>query len=75
MVYSVRNTWRRLASLAWNAHLFRRLRSNPLLRIGVHPPDFQQVAIWRQIRCSVSLALEDRVPLTYEQWLRTHGQG
>jgi predicted deacetylase len=75
MVYSVRNTWRRLASLAWNAHLFRRLRGNPLLRVGLHPPDFNQPAVWRQIRRSISLALEDRVPLTYEQWLRTHGQG
>ena len=75
MVYSVRNTWRRMASLAWNAQLFRRLRSNPLLRIGIHPPDFQHAAIWRQIRDSVSRALEDRVPLTYEEWLRTHGQG
>lgn len=75
MVYSVRNTWRRLASLAWNARLFRKLRNNPLLRIGIHPPDFQHDAVWRQIRNSISRALEDRVPLTYEQWLRTHGQG
>ena len=75
MVYSVRNTWRRLASLAWNTRLLRRLRSNPLLRVGIHPPDFQHAAIWGQIRRSISSALEDRVPLTYEQWLRTHGQG
>ena len=75
MVYSVRNTWRRAVSLAWNAWLFQRLRANPLLRVGVHPPDFKHAAVWRQIRRSISLALEDRQPLTYEQWLRTHGQG
>ena len=73
MAYSARNAWRRCASLAWNALLFRRLRSNPLLRIGIHPPDFQYPAIWRQIRQSISCALEDREPLTYEQWI--HGQG
>ena len=75
MVYSARNAWRRAASLGWNAQLFRRLRGNPLLRVGIHPPDFQYAMIWRQIRRSISLALEDRVPLTYEEWFRTHGQG
>ena len=74
MVYSARNAWRRNASLAWNALLFRRLRKNPLLRIGLHPPDFQYPAIWRQIRNLITRALEDRQPLTYEQWLRAHGQ-
>lgn len=75
MVYSVRNSWRRIASLAWNAQLFRQLRGNPLLRIGIHPPDFQHPAIWRQIKNRIALALEDRTPLTYEQWLRTNAQG
>ena len=69
MVYSVRNTWRRVVSLAWNAFLFRRLRDNPLLRVGIHPPDFEQRAIWGQIRQSISCALVDRKPLTYEKWV------
>jgi hypothetical protein len=73
MVYSVQNAWRRRASLAWNALLYRRLHTNPLLRIGIHPPDIKQPAIWRQIRHYLSLALEDRVPLTYEKWLHVQG--
>ena len=39
LVYSVRSGWRRLSSLAWNRSLFRRLTTNPLLRLGIHPPD------------------------------------
>lgn len=69
MVYSVRNAWRRQASLVWNALLFHRLRSNPLLRVGIHPPDLAHPAIWRQIRKSISRALEDRTSMTYERWL------
>ena len=75
MVYSVRSSWRRGVSIVWNAILFRRLRENPLLRIGIHPPDFKYPAIWNQIRQSVSRALVDRKALTYEEWLHTHGQG
>ena len=30
--------------------LSRRLRRNPLIRLGLHPPDFEHEGIWRQIR-------------------------
>ena len=70
MVYSSRTAGRRALSLVWNAWLFLRLRSNPLLRIGIHPPDFDHKKIWRQIRCCIRRALEDREAMTYEQWLR-----
>jgi uncharacterized protein len=69
MVYSVRNTWRRAASLAWNALLFQRLKNNPLLRIGLHPPDLDHAVIWKQISKYTALALEDRAPMTYWSWL------
>ena len=49
LVYSVRSGLRRISSLAWNRSLFRRLTSNPLLRLGIHPPDIDHRAIWRQI--------------------------
>lgn len=70
MVYSSRSAWRRAMSLAWNAWLFRRLRSNPLLRVGIHPPDFHHKKIWRQICLCIGEALKDRTAMTYEQWLR-----
>jgi len=72
MVYSPRTAWRRALSLAWNASLYRRLKTNPLLRIGIHPPDLDYKNIWRQITKYIPLALEDREPMTYWQWISTH---
>lgn len=70
MVYSVRAAWRRGASLAWNAALYRRLKPHPLLRVSIHPPDLGHSKIWRQIAGYVALALEEgRRPMTYWDWL------
>jgi predicted deacetylase len=69
LVWSVRSGWRRLTSLAWNALLFCRLRSNPLLRISIHPVDIEHAAIWRQIRRCITQALITRIPMTYGRWL------
>ncbi len=69
LVWSVRSAWRRQMSLAWNAHLSRRLASNPLLRISIHPVDLHHAKIWQQIRELITRALADREPLTYLAWL------
>ena len=69
LVWSVRSAWRRQASRAWNALLFRRLAANPLLRISIHPVDLRHPQIWRQVRELVTRALADREPLTYHDWL------
>jgi uncharacterized protein len=69
LVYSVRSSWRRAVSLPWNASLFRRLKPNPLLRVSIHPPDRDHAKIWRQIARYVALALEDRAPVTYWDWV------
>jgi predicted deacetylase len=69
LVWSVRSAWRRAASLAWNATLFRRLRSNPLLRISIHPVDLAHAAVWRQIRTLIARALADRAAMTYHEWI------
>jgi len=69
LVYSVRSGWRRISSLAWNRSLFRRLTSNPLLRLGIHPPDIEHTAIWKQIGEIVSEALLDRRAMTYQDLL------
>lgn len=69
LVWSVRSGWRRQVSLGWNAFLRSRLRTNPLLRISIHPVDLHHPGIWQQIRKFVSAALADREPLTYQAWL------
>ena len=45
LVYSVRSGWRRGVSLAWNSWLASRLRGNPLMRLGLHPPDWRHAKI------------------------------
>ncbi len=74
LVWSVRSGWRIAVSLWWNARLFKKLQANPLLRIGVHPPDFRVPRVWKQVERLVRSALDERVPMTYEsylkQWLR-----
>ncbi|GEM_PF-54155 len=70
LVWSSRSAWRRGMSLLWNAYLFRRLHSTPLLRIGIHPPDFQYPGLWKQIKTLAGRALKDRVATTYAAYLR-----
>jgi uncharacterized protein len=70
LVYSVRSRWRRVMSLAWNRSLFLRLTTNPLLRLGIHPPDIAHGAIWRQIGKIIDEALRDRQVMTYLDWIR-----
>lgn len=69
LVWSVRSGWRRAASRVWNALLFRRLRSDPLLRISIHPVDVERPEIWRQVRALTAAALRNREPVTYAEWI------
>ena len=70
LVWSTRSGWRRMMSRAWNAHLFRRLETCPLLRIGIHPPDMQHRAVWQQIKNLAARALETRTAVTYAGYLK-----
>ena len=69
LVWSVRSAWRRVVSRVWNAFLFQRLATNPLMRISIHPVDIGHPAIWRQIRTLIERALADRKALTYREWV------
>ena len=69
IVYSVRNSWRRAVSRAWNAALFQLLKNNSLLRISIHPLDYSHPEIWRQIINMINAAGAGRVPTTYEEWI------
>jgi predicted deacetylase len=69
IVYSVRAKWRRAASRAWNATLFRLLQSSPLLRLSIHPPDYSHPAIWRQIVDLIEATAGSRTTTTYQDWI------
>ncbi len=69
LVWSVRAAWRRVISLGWNAYLLKRLGENPLVRIGLHPPDWSHPAIRHQVLRIVRATLAAREPITYEGWL------
>ncbi|MEO6847160.1 MAG: polysaccharide deacetylase family protein [Chthoniobacterales bacterium] len=69
LVYSVRSGWRRKTSLLWNGLLFSRLKENPLMRLGLHPPDYRYPEIWKQIHRLVTQALADREAMTYHTWM------
>jgi len=69
LVYSVRSNWRRAASRVWNAALLPLLRSNPLLRLSIHPSDYSYPAIWRQIADLTGAMDGVRTPITYQDWI------
>ena len=69
LVYSVRNAWRRTASLAWNAALARIQSSHSLLRLGLHPPDIAHPEVWAQILRLAGNFAETRTPTTYRDWI------
>ena len=69
MVYSVRAGWRRSMSLLWNEMLFRALQGAPLLRIGLHPPDWEHEEIRRHILACIRSAAIVRRVTTYREWL------
>jgi uncharacterized protein len=69
LVWSVRSARRRIASLCWNRLLANKLVHAPLLRIGLHPVDWQHGAVRSQALQLVRSALAAREAITYEGWL------
>jgi predicted deacetylase len=70
LVWSVRAAWRRQVSLQWNQLLFTRMKTHPVLRIGIHPPDWDHPAIRKQVLALTRSALAGRTACTYERWLK-----
>ncbi|MEP6685859.1 MAG: polysaccharide deacetylase family protein [Verrucomicrobiota bacterium] len=69
LVYSVRNRWRRAASLAWNGALLPVANQKELMRLSIHPPDFGCGEVWRQILRVVGRVIPSRKVMTYAGWL------
>ncbi len=69
LAYSVRGSWRRAASLAWNGVLARQLAGAPLARVSIHPLDRDHPEIWRQILRLTDRLVENRTATTYRDWI------
>jgi len=74
LCYSVRAPWRRACSLVWNEVLLAWLGYRPLIRIGLHPPDWEYPAIRRHALRCIKRALVGRTPMTYDQWVNHQSQ-
>lgn len=64
LTYSVRQAWRRPASLAWNTLLARLTRQVPVLRLGLHPRDAEFKSVRRSWQRLLERALSERVAVT-----------
>src|SRR5262245_3952740 len=69
LVYSTPNNWRRTRSRSWNAALFHLMKTKPLLRISIHPPDYSPSAIWKQILGFIAATKGARTATTYQDWI------
>ena len=69
LAYSVRSSWRRTTSLAWNNLLVLQLMDAPLARVSIHPPDLKHPDIWQQILRLTGRLMENRTATTYRDWI------
>jgi uncharacterized protein len=69
LVYSTQSRWRRAISLGWNAALARGLEMRELARLSIHPPDFAEPKIRRQILQFIERFLRSRNATTYRDWI------
>jgi predicted deacetylase len=69
LVYSVRSRWRRAVSLWWNAALAGSLEMRELARLSIHPPDFSEPKIRRQILQLIERFVRTRNATTYRDWI------
>ena len=76
LVYSTSSAWRRASSVAWAGIVAATLRSNPLLRIELHPRDADHAAVRRSWQHRLERALAGRTAMTVSQltehWRDTH---
>ncbi|MGH8019867.1 MAG: DUF2334 domain-containing protein [Opitutaceae bacterium] len=70
VVYSCRNSWRRLVSRGWVRVWARVQQSAPVLRIAAHPGDFLDPHVERSLYNRIAEALRTgRRPVTYRELL------
>lgn len=67
LVYSVRAAWRRVASLGWVRLWAARHRQAPVLRLAIHPVDYDHPAILLSLRRLLRSLGATRQPVTYRE--------
>ena len=72
LVYSSRSAWRRALSYLWNERRLARLRSEPLLRIALHPADASHPAVLRHWRRLLAALTAERSGILESRWLAAH---
>jgi hypothetical protein len=45
------------------------MKTKPLLRISIHPPDYSQPTIWKQILGFIAATKGARTATTYQDWI------
>lgn len=71
LAYSTRSVWRRRVSLLWNPLLKYLTAPSPVLRVSIHPPDWEFPRLRTQILRLIAEALAVRSPMTYHEWIRS----
>jgi predicted deacetylase len=71
LVWSTRAPWRAMTSLLWNRCLAFGLARSPLIRIGIHPSDLQNTAVWEQVRRLAAATRRARDCLTYAEFVES----
>ena len=76
LVYSTSSAWRRASSIGWARVVAATLRTNPVLRIELHPRDADHAAVRRSWQRQLERQLASRTAMTVsrltEHWRRTH---
>lgn len=69
LCYSTRARWRKVTSLGWNRYLSRRLLSQNIIRLSLHPNDLTFPAIRKQITSIIQMTLASGYePVSYSQY-------
>jgi len=74
LCYSARSEWRRSASLAWNGLLWELKKHADVVRLSLHPRDFEYPALRQQISSILSRIDFQFNPTTYRDLIR-EGRG
>ncbi len=72
LVFSSRSVWRRLASIRWAPFWAWLNRNRPIMRLAIHPIDWQYPIIRGTIMRLAKKLIDTRTPITYQELARRY---